>query len=165
MGQNEAVKELPVDVTGWCLVVEEMFLLTTNKKYETRKLWDIWWQVAKSFLFCLTEGTRSSTSELWACSLRWEGTTLGPFPLCYLEKLRKCSGWSCETHCPSPHPLTSGLRLLWDTWQYWAVSQRWGHVDQSDLQLGFHTGIPTAWCILRKVFLRKRVIIIFHSPY
>lgn len=58
MRQYEAVNELPVDVMRWCLVVGEMFLLTTNKKYETRKLWDIRWQVAKSFLFCLTKGTR-----------------------------------------------------------------------------------------------------------
>ncbi len=32
MGQNEAVNELPVDVMRWCLIVGEMFLLTTNKK-------------------------------------------------------------------------------------------------------------------------------------
>lgn len=32
MGQNEAVNEFPVDVMCWCLVVGEMFLLTTNKK-------------------------------------------------------------------------------------------------------------------------------------
>lgn len=38
MGQNDAVKELPVDVMRWCLVRGEMFLLTTNKKYGTRKL-------------------------------------------------------------------------------------------------------------------------------
>lgn len=149
-----------------CLVVGEMFLLTTNKKNMKQGNCEIFSDRSqKASCFAWQRGPGSSTSKRWACSLRWEGTTLGPFPLCYLEKLRKCSGWSCETHCPSPHPLTSGLRLLWDTWQYWAVSQRRGHLDQSDLQLGFHTGIPTAWCILRKVFLRKRVIIIFHSPY
>ncbi len=158
------MNELPVDVMRWFLVVGEMFLLTTNKKIWNKETEIFGDRSQKASWFALCRGPGSSTSKRWACSLRWEGTTLGPFPLRCLQKLRKCSGRSCELHCPSPHPPTTGLRLLWDTWQYWAASQRWGHVEQSDLQWGFHTGFPTAWYFLTKAFLRKLVIIIFNSP-